>query len=124
MPEKGQKTPVEEFVKYKKHPELLKEEIYALRATDEEKEKLYSFMKQYGGVLDSQESLMYAVMLPFTNYSIDDSQAVRKTVAKKQIKKVAEEREKYFNTGKKLGTSEDILKYIWDIQAARQMGYS
>ena len=39
-------------------------------------------MKEFGGVLDSQESLMRAVMLPFTNYNVDEANKVRKTVAK------------------------------------------
>ena len=51
-------------------------------ATTEEKDKLYEFMKEFGGVLDSQESLMRAVMLPFTNYNVDEANKVRKTVAK------------------------------------------
>lgn len=82
MPEKGQKTPVEEFVEYQEHPEKLKRDIYNLNATTEEKDKLYEFMKEFGGVLDSQESLMRAVMLPFTNYNVDEANKVRKTVAK------------------------------------------
>ena len=82
MPEKGQKTPVEEFVEYQEHPKKLKEDIYNLNATTEEKDKLYEFMKEFGGVLDSQESLMRAVMLSFTNYNVDEANKVRKTVAK------------------------------------------
>ena len=124
MPEGKDETPVQEFVKYKKFPELLKSEIYALRATEEEKEILYDYMKKYGGVLDSQESVMQATMLPFTNYTVDESNVVRKTIAKKQMKKVASEKEKYFARGKELGTSEDILHYLWDINFSRQFGYS
>ena len=82
MPEGGKKTPVEEFVEYQEHPDKLKRDIYSLNATTEEKDTLYNFMKQYGGVLDSQESLMLATMLPFTNYTVDEANAVRKTVAK------------------------------------------
>ena len=40
------------------------------------------------------------------------------------MKKIAEQREKYFARGKELGTSEDILKFIWDIEIKRQLGYS
>ena len=43
---------------------------------------LYEFMKGYGGVLDSQESVMLAVMLPFTKYTVDEANAVRKTIAR------------------------------------------
>lgn len=81
MPEKGQKTPVEEYVEFKEHPEKLRGDIYKLNATDEEKKILYEFMKPYGGVLDSQESAMLAVMLPFTNYDVPHANKIRKIIA-------------------------------------------
>lgn len=124
MPEGAKMSPVEEFVMYKEYPERLKTEVMKLNANQEEKDVLYNFMKQYGGVLDSQESLMLATMLPFTNYSVDEANVVRKTVAKKQMDQIEKTRANYFEHGKKLNTSEDILKYIWDVQAVRQMGYS
>ena len=124
MPDSGNKTPVEEFVEYQEFPYKLKSDIYSLKATEKEKEILYNFMKQYGGVLDSQESLMLATMLPFTNYTVDEANAVRKTVSKKQLKKVAEQRTKYIEKGLSLGTSKDILLYLWDTQATKQMGYA
>lgn len=124
MPEGKSETPAQEFVKYKKFPELLRSEIYSLNATEQEKEILYNYMKIYGGVLDSQESVMQATMLPFTKYTVDESNVVRKTIAKKQMKKVAAEKEKYFARGRELGTSEDILHYLWDINFSRQFGYS
>ena len=123
MPEKGQKTPVEEFVEYQEHPEKLKRDIYNLNATTEEKDKLYEFMKEFGGVLDSQESLMRAVMLPFTNYNVDEANKVRKTVAKKKFKEIASLKENLYQRGKELGTSKDIIDWIWS-QAEKQMGYS
>ena len=124
MPEGKSETPAQEFVKYKKFPELLRSEIYSLNATEQEKEILYNYMKIYGGVLDSQESVMQATMLPFTKYTVDESNVVRKTIAKKQMKKVAAEKEKYFARGRELGTSEDILYYLWNINFSRQFGYS
>ena len=124
MPEGGKKTPVEEFVEYQEHPDKLKKDIYSLNATAEEKDILYNFMKQYGGVLDSQESLMLATMLPFTNYNVDEANKVRKVVAKKKFKEIEATREAYYQRGKELGTSPDILRYIWEEQATKQMGYS
>ena len=83
VPEKGSKTPTEEYVIYKQHPELIKKEIYDLDATENEKEILYDFMKDYGGVLESQESAMLAVMIPeFTNYDVPHANKIRKIIAK------------------------------------------
>lgn len=124
VPEAGQKTPAEEFSEYKKNPDLIWEEICRLNATSEEKKILYDFMKPVGGVLDTQELAMMAVMLPFTKYNVDESNKIRKVIAKKKLKEIDFEREKYFQRGKELGTSEDILHYIWDVQLKRQLGYS
>ena len=125
VPEKGSKTPTEEYVMYKRHPELIKKEIYDLNATDEEKDILYNFMKDYGGVLESQESAMLAVMIPeFTNYDVPHANKIRKIIAKKKMKEIASARKEYFETGAANGVSEDILKYIWDVQIKRQLGYS
>jgi DNA polymerase-3 subunit alpha len=125
MPEKGQKTPTEEYVMYKQHPELIKKEIDDLNATDKEKEILYNFMKDYTGVLESQESAMLAVMIPeFTAYDVPHANKIRKIIAKKKMKEITSAREEYFKTGAERGVSEDILKYIWDVQIKRQLGYS
>ena len=125
IPEKGAKTPTEEYVMYKKHPELIKKEIYDLNATDEEKDILYNFMKDYNGVLESQEGAMLAVMIPeFTNYDVPHANKIRKIIAKKKMKEIASARKEYFETGAANGVSEDILKYIWDVQIKRQLGYS
>lgn len=125
IPEKGAKTPTEEYVIYKKHPELIKKEIYDLNATDEEKDILYNFMKDYNGVLESQEGAMLAVMIPeFTNYDVPHANKIRKIIAKKKMKEIASARKEYFETGATNGVSEDILKYIWDVQIKRQLGYS
>lgn len=125
VPEKGAKTPTEEYVMYKQHPELIKKEIYDLDATDKEKEILYNFMKDYTGVLESQEGAMLAVMIPeFTAYDVPHANKIRKIIAKKKMKEIASAREEYFKTGAERGVSEDILHYIWDVQIKRQLGYS
>ena len=38
-------------------------------------------MKPYGGILDSQESAMLAVMLPFTSYDVPHANKIRKIIA-------------------------------------------
>lgn len=124
MPEKGQKTPVEEYVEFKEQPEKLQADINRLDATEEEKKILYDFMKPYGGILDSQESAMLAVMLPFTNYDVPHANKIRKIIAKKKLKEVDAAREEYYKIGLENGVSRDILWYIWDVNIKRQMAYS
>lgn len=82
VPEKGHKSPAEEYVEYKKNPQKLKDEIYALNGTDKEKEILYNYLKKYNGVLESQENMMQITMIPeFTNFSFSDASKLRKIVA-------------------------------------------
>lgn len=123
IPEKGELTPTEEYAEYKRNPEKLKYDIYSLMATEEEKSILYNFMKQYGGVLDSQESVMLAVMLPFTNYNVDEANKVRKTIAKKKLNEIEELKETFYARGIANGTSPEILDFIYN-QMKKSMGYS
>lgn len=125
VPEKGHKSPAEEYVEYKKNPQKLRDEIYALNGTNKEKEILYNYLKKYNGVLESQENMMQITMIPeFTNFSFSDASRLRKIVAKKKLKEIDSFRQYFIETGLKNGCSEDILKYIWDVQIKRQLGYS
>lgn len=125
MPEGTDLTPVEEFVRYKENPSLLSEEIDSLIATEEEKIELYNFLKQYNGVPDSQESIMLLVMHPkFLGFDVIQANKLRKLIAKKKIREIEEFKIYYYDVGRKNGCSEDILKYIWDKQISRQLGYS
>lgn len=125
VPEKGHKSPAEEYLDYKLNPQKLRDEVYALNGTDKEKKILYDYLKQYNGVLESQENMMRITMIPeFTNFTFSDASKLRKIVAKKKLKEVDSFRTYFLETGIKNGCSEDILKYIWDVQIKRQLGYS
>lgn len=125
VPEKGHKSPAEEYLEYKLNPQKLKDEVYSLNGTDKEKKILYEYLKKYNGVLESQENMMQITMIPeFTNFSFSDASKLRKIVAKKKLKEIDSFREYFLKTGIENGCSEDILKYIWDVQIKRQLGYS
>ena len=125
MPDKGKKTPSEEYAYYKQHPEKLKEEIDRLNGTVKEKEILYNFLKQYHGVCESQENIMLLSMIPeFTNFSYKEANALRKLISKKKMSEIPIFREKFMEAGRKNGCSQGILDYLWDVQVHRQLGYS
>lgn len=82
VPEKGHKSPAEEYLEYKLNPQKLKDEVYSLNGTDKEKKILYEYLKKYNGVLESQENMMQITMIPeFTNFSFSDASKLRKIVA-------------------------------------------
>ena len=58
------------------------------------------------------------------NYKNQRIKSLWDNKVKKQLKKVAEQRTKYIERGLSLGTSKDILLYLWDTQATKQMGYA
>ena len=125
MPEKGNKTPVEEYVDYKAHPEKLKKEIEALRGDERQKHVLYDFLKTYNGVPSSQESVMYLSMIPeLTNFTFGEANKLRKLISKKQMDKINDFRKKFFEKGRKNNVSDEILSFIWDKQIKRELGYS
>lgn len=125
VPEKGHKSPAEEYLEYKLNPQKLYNEVYALSGTDKEKKILYEYLKKYNGVLESQENMMQITMIPeFTNFSFSNASKLRKIVAKKKLKEVDAFREFFIQTGLDNGCSKDILTYIWDVQIKRQLGYS
>lgn len=125
MPDKGEATPVEEYVLYKSDPGKLKREIENLVGEKEQKDVLYNFLKEYNGVPSSQESVMYLSMIPeLTNFSFGEANKLRKLISKKQMNKIAEFREVFFRKGRENGVSDEILSFIWDKQIKRQLGYS
>lgn len=122
MPEKGAITPIEEYVKYKNDPGLLRKEIDELKGDATHKEILYNFLKEYNGVPSTQESIMYLAMIPeLTNFTFNDSNYLRKVCAKKLTKKIPELKEKVYSAGRNNGVSDDILDYMWK-QIVRQLG--
>ena len=125
MPEKGNKTPVEEYVDYKAHPEKLKKEIEALHGDERQKQVLYDFLKTYNGVPSSQESVMYLSMIPeLTNFTFGEANKLRKLISKKQMDKIIDFRKKFFEKGRDNNVSDEILSFIWDKQIKRELGYS
>ena len=125
MPDKGEATPVEEYVIYKQNPDKLAKEIRELDGDPKQKQILLDFLQQYNGVPSSQESVMYLSMIPeLTNFTFGMANKLRKLISKKQMNKINEFREIFFSQGAANGVSESILSFEWDKQIKRQLGYS
>lgn len=125
MPENSSKTPVEEFVEYKKRPELLEQEIRRVSANERERKALSRHLIPLTGVCDSQESLMVLMMdKDLTNFTLTEANKARKLIAKKEINKIRDFKKFFYDKGKDNNVSKSVLDYIWDIQVSRQLGYS
>ena len=125
MPEGRLETPVQEFIKYKNDLSLLYAEIASLKGPQNQKDALLKHLIPLKGVADSQESLMLLVMdSELSNFTVKEANFLRKTIAKKNTRDIDKHKDLLYENGRKNGVSENILDYIWNVQAARQMGYS
>ena len=123
MPEGRDETPVQEFVKYKNDMDLFFDEINSLPGPENQKQALIKHLEPLKGVADSQESLMMLVMdKELTNFSVPDANFLRKTISKKLTRDVDKLREFLYKKGEENKVSKAIINYIWNVQAARQMG--
>ena len=118
-------SPVKTYVKYKENIELWYQELRDCGLIEEEIKVLEPHLLPVYGVASTQEDIMEISMNPkISNFDIVLSNKLRKSIAKKDKKAQEEIKKTFFEKGKENGTSEKLLKYIWDVQIMRQIGYS
>ncbi|SNZ10023.1 DNA polymerase-3 subunit alpha [Terribacillus aidingensis] len=124
MADEGEQ-PVDIYVKFKDDISLWYKQMkdYGLSNTDIT--VMEKYLKEIYGVADTQEVVMQMVMdAKIAGFSIKESNQLRKAIAKKKEKVLKEVKELYYSKGKKLGASDELLNYVWDVQFKRQFGYS
>ena len=120
MGEQGKETPMEKYVRMKKDPNLWKQEAKSYGLTDEDIKIMSKYYERHYGVPPYQEDLMTVLMDKDTcNFTLAESNAARKLVAKKQMDKIGEFRIKIFDRAK----NENMARYLWDTLIAPQLGY-
>lgn len=119
--EKGAETPMEKYVRFKNNISLWYQEMDREGLTKEEQRILEPhFLRSYG-VPPSQEQMM--TMLQDENicgFTLEEANAARKIVGKKQMNKIPELKEKVLNSAK----SPALGHYVWTYGIGPQMGYS
>ena len=119
--EKGAERPADRYARLKNDISQWYHEMDNMGLTKEEQTVLEKYMLTDYGAPSSQEVLMTILMDPDTcNFSLAESNAARKIVAKKQMDKVTELRDKILSRAKRplLG------QYIWDYVIMPQASYS
>ena len=92
---------------------------------DKEREILWKYLADAYGLADSQEKIMRLSMdSEVSGYSLKEANKLRKSIAKKDEKLQAEAKQQFFEYGRKIGTREVFLDYIWNVVFAASMGYS
>lgn len=125
MPQAGAEAPTDTYARFKKDISLWYQEMKEYGVPDEDIPVMEELMLAYKGVLDTQEAIMIASQHPrVSNFTIAESNVLRKAVAKKSEKDLKKIRALFFEKGEKSGANPNTLNYIWNVQIARQLAYS
>ena len=121
----GDNQPVDQYVKYKTNIQKWYNEMKSYRLINEEVKVLEKHLKKIYGVADTQEVVMQLSMdEKIAGFDLKQSNTLRKGIAKKKGKIIDEAKELFFTQGLNIGTSENLLNYVWNVQIKRQLGYS
>ena len=125
MSDGGQEQPIDTFIKYKNNIDLWYQEMNEFSLTEDEIKIMEEHLFKLNGVADTQESVMLLSMDErIAGFDIKAANKLRKAIAKKSNKAMEESYKEFFEQGAKLGTSDNLLRYVWDVQIKRQLGYS
>lgn len=117
--DKGEETPMDKYVRYKKNIELWYQEMNSFGLTKEEQKTIEPYFKSSYGVPPSQEQLMRMLMDEnICNFTLAEANTARKIVGKKQMSKIPELHQKVLAQAK----SPLLGQYIWKYGVGPQMG--
>lgn len=121
----GEEQPIDTFIKFKNDISKWYEEMESYGLNDDEIKVMENHLLKLNGVADTQESVMLLSMdKKIAGFDVKMANKLRKAIAKKSNKVMEECYVEFFKKGKELGNREEILKYVWDVQIKRQLGYS
>jgi len=121
----GDEQPVDTYVKFKKNIDLWYDEMENYGLSEQEMKVMEKYLLEIYGVADTQEVVMQMVMdEKISNFTLTESNKFRKGIAKKIEKELKKAQELFYSKGREIGTSENLLNYVWNVQCKRQFGYS
>lgn len=121
----GDEQPIDRYVRFRNDINTWYLEMYEEGLLPNEIEILKKYLGKSFGISGSQETLMLLVMDPqITGFTLGEANKFRKAIAKKIAADIQENKKKYFKYGKKLGTRQPFLDYVWKYCVEPQLGYS
>lgn len=125
MPDNADETPIERYIRYKESKDAWLKDTTDFGLNAEEQNVLWEYLADAYGMADSQEKVMRLSMSNKTaGYTLKEANKLRKSIARKDAKLQEEARQQFYEHGKKLGTRQVFLDYIWNVVFAASMGYS
>ena len=117
----GQERPLTRYIRFKNDVSLWYQEMTEFGLTPEEQKILEPYYLRDYGVPASQEQLMLMVMdEKISHFTLAESNMTRKVLAKKQVKKIPEIKQKFLTQC----PSERLGEYCWMTMMLPQMSYS
>ena len=120
MSERGKESQQDRYARIQKqgisafHEEMVREGLHQNIIT-----KMHKHCDKYYGCCAIQEQMM-EMLMDIANFSLADANAARKIVAKKQMSKIPELREKVYSQFDDIRTA----NYFWENAIAPQLGYA
>lgn len=91
--------------------------------TEKEIKVVEPYLLPVYGVGDTQEIVMELSMdKKIAGFSVAESNKLRKAIAKKNKELQQKMKQTFFEKGKKIGTSDNLLNYIWKEVVGKQLG--
>lgn len=121
----GDEQPIDRYVSFRENIDAWYLEMYEEGLNQKEISILRKYLDKSFGISGSQETLMLLVMDPeITGFTLGEANKFRKAIAKKIAADIQLNKEKYFEYGKKIGTRQVFLDYVWKYCVEPQLGYS
>lgn len=122
----GAEQPIDTYIRYKNDiNEWYKCMRDEYRLAESEIKILEKYLLPVYGVGDTQEIVMEISMDDhISGFNVTQSNKLRKGIAKKDEKLQEAMKKMFFEHGKEIGTSENLLNYIWKEVIGKQLGYS
>ena len=125
MPEQGDESPIDIYIKYKDDISLWYKEMRDYGLSEEEIKVLEPYLLPVYGVAETQEVVMRLSMDEhIAGFNVAEANMIRKSIAKKKADVLEKAKNLFFEKGRKLGTSEKLLNYVWYVQFKKSFGYS
>lgn len=124
--EPGAEQPMDTYIRYKNDINqwysCMRDEYHL---TEEEIHVVEPYLLPVYGVGDTQEIVMELSMdAHISGFDVAQANKLRKGIAKKDKDLQAKTKQMFFEHGKEINTSENLLNYIWKEVVGKQLGYS
>ena len=123
--DKGAEQPLDKYVRYKNNISEWYNTMKEYNLTDNEISIMEKHLSHVSGMATMQEEVMRLVMdEEISHFDMVGANKLRKSIAKKKKKLQQEAKDNFYQVGKSVGASLNLLDYVWKECIVPQLGYS